>query len=133
MTMRELELQYDKVLYMLSDTATTRKLIGRYMDVYEYPDGHIELRADGITLPYIQYGKLSEVKQGAIVENKRLGHVLQVAQVMQEQRDSRRGRSAPARTNQGVAPVRLKAMPGTKVLGDGYTADRVEKLNIPIV
>jgi len=115
MTMRELELQYDKVLYMLSDTATTRKLIGRYMDVYEYPDGHIELRADGITLPYIQYGKLSEVKQGAIVENKRLGHVLQVAQVMQEQRDSRRGRSAPARTNQGVAPVRLKAMPGTKV------------------
>jgi hypothetical protein len=34
---------------------------------------------------------------------------------MQEQRDSRRGRSAPARTNQGIAPVRLKAIPGTKV------------------
>jgi hypothetical protein len=110
-----LTLQYDKVLYILTDTATTRKLIGRYINIYEYPDGHIELRADGVALPYSQYDKLSEVNQGAIVENKRLGHVLQVAQVMQEQRDSRRGRSAPARTNQGVAPVQLKAIPGTKV------------------
>lgn len=110
-----LTLQYDKILYMLSDTAATRKLIGSYIDIYEYPDGHIELRADGTALPYTQYDKLSEVNQGSIVENKRLGHVLQVAQVMQEQRDSRRGRSAPARTNHGVAPVRLKAIPGTKV------------------
>lgn len=46
-----LTLQYDKVLYMLTDTATTRKRIGRYIDVYEYPDGYIELRPDGIALP----------------------------------------------------------------------------------
>lgn len=110
-----LTLQYDKVLYMLADTVTTRKLIGQYIDVYEYPDGHIELRADSVALLYSQYDKLSEVDQGAIVENKRLGHVLQVAQVMQEQRDSRRGRSAPARTNRGLKPVQLKVAPGKKV------------------
>lgn len=70
---------------------------------------------NGAALPYTRYDKLSEVDQGAIVENKRLGDVLQVAQVMQEQRDSRRGRSAPARTNQGLKPIRLKAVPGKKV------------------
>jgi len=110
-----LTLQYDKVLYMLADTIATHKLIGHYIDVYEYPDGFIELRADGVALPYSTYDKLSEVNQGAIVENKRLGHVLQVAQVMQEQRDSRRGRSAAARANQGLKPVQLKATPGKKV------------------
>ncbi len=61
------------------------------------------------------YDRLSEVDQGAIVENKRLGHVLQIAKLVQDQRDSRRGRSAPARTNRGEAPVKLKAAPGTKV------------------
>lgn len=112
---KSLTLQYDKHLYMLADTSTTRGLIGSYIDVYEYPDGRIEVRANGAALPYTRYDKLSEVDQGAIVENKRLGHVLQVAQVMQEQRDSRRGRSAPARTNQGLKPVKLKAVPGKKV------------------
>jgi hypothetical protein len=71
----------------------------------------------GVTRPAfaIIYDRLSEVRQGTIVENKRLGHVLQVAQFMQEQRDSRRGRSAPARTNQGLAPVALKATADKKV------------------
>lgn len=110
-----LTLQYDKTLYMLVDTKEHRKLIGRYIDIYEYPDGRIELWNGTTSLPYTTYDRLSEVDQGAIVENKRLGHVLQVAQLVQEQRDSRRGRSAPARTNQGKAPVRLKAAPGKKV------------------
>jgi len=111
-----LTLQYDKNIFMIDDSAAHRRLIGKYIDVYEYPDGRIELRATpSIAIPYVTYDRLSEVDQGAIVENKRLSHALQIALVMQEQRDSRRGRSAPARTNQGLAPVRLKAAPGTKV------------------
>jgi hypothetical protein len=92
----------------------TRKLIGRYIEVYEYPDGRIELRADGTALPYATYDRLPEVEQGPIVENKRLGHVLAIAQVMQEQRDSRRGQSAPSRANQGLAPIPKKPVPGKK-------------------
>lgn len=111
-----LTLQYDKMIYMIDDTAEHRKLIGKYIDVYEYPDGRIELRADkGPSLPYVTYDRLSEIDQGAIVENKRLGHVLQIAQLVQDQRDSRRGRSAPARTHRGLDPVSLNAKPGTKV------------------
>ena len=109
-----LTLQYDKNLYLLMDTPAARSVIGQYVEMYEYPDGRIEVRANGAALPYTIYDRLSDVDQGAIVDNKRLGHVLQIAQMMQEQRDSRRGRSAPARTNQGHPSVQLKAAPGTK-------------------
>jgi hypothetical protein len=48
---RSLTLQYDRVIYLLDDTEANRKLVGRYIDVYEYPDGRIEVHADGAALP----------------------------------------------------------------------------------
>jgi transposase len=42
-----LTLQYDKAIYMLADTPFNRALIGKYIDVFDYPDGRIEIRADG--------------------------------------------------------------------------------------
>lgn len=109
-----LTLQYDKTIYLLRDTPQTRVVMGKDVEVYEYADGHIEVRANGAALPYSTHDRLSEVDQGAIVDNKRLGHVLQVAQLVQEQRDSRRGRSAPARTNTRQDPVQLKSAIGKK-------------------
>lgn len=92
---KSLTLQYDKRLYVLHDTPQTRALAGRYVEIYHYPDGRIEVRSEGAALPYGILDQLPEVNQGAIVENKRLGHVLQVAQLMQEQRDNRRSHSVP--------------------------------------
>lgn len=109
-----LTLQYDKMLYLLADTMEARAQIGKDVDLYEYPDGRIEVRANGAALAYTVYDKLPRMNHAAIVENKRLGHVLQVAQEVQKKRDSRRGLSAPARTNTGAAPVKLKRIPGTK-------------------
>jgi len=86
----------------------------RYDWLAHYLFDSIELRADGTALPYAIYDRLSEVDQGVIVENKRLGHVLAVVQVMQEQRDSRRSLSAPSRANQGLGPIPVKAKPGKK-------------------
>lgn len=48
---------------MLADTSNTHQLIGHYIDVYEYPDGRIELRANSTSLPSSQYDNLSEVDQ----------------------------------------------------------------------
>ncbi|WP_412525941.1 ISNCY family transposase [Burkholderia lata] len=111
---KSLTVQYDRVIYLLEDTAANRSLVHRYIEVWEYPDGRIELRANGAALPYIRYDKLSEIDQGAVVEHKRLGHVLQVAQAIQAQRDNRRISGSPSRTNRGV-PVRATApLPGTK-------------------
>ncbi|WP_446902037.1 ISNCY family transposase [Burkholderia sp. YIM B11467] len=104
---KSLTVLYDRVLYLLEDTLENRKLIHRYIDVWEYPDGRIEIRADGEALPCRLYDKLAEVDQGAIVEHKRLSHALQVAEAMQAQRDNRRISGSPSRTNRGL-PVRAK-------------------------
>ncbi|WP_447775330.1 ISNCY family transposase [Variovorax boronicumulans] len=109
-----LTLQHDRIIYLLKDTVANRKLIHRYIDVYEYPDGRIELRADGANLIYERYDRLPQVDTAAIVENKRLSHALQAALVIQAQRDDRRKSSTPSRTNQGQAPYSTKALPGTK-------------------
>jgi transposase len=102
-----LTVQYDRVIYLLDDTPANRGLIHHYLDVYEYPDGRIEIRANGAALAYRQYDRLSDMDQGAVVDNKRLGHVLEVAQQVQLERDNRRISGSPSRTNQGE-PVKPK-------------------------
>lgn len=98
---KALTVQYDRVMYLLDDTPENRKLIRRYVEVWEYPDGRIEIRAEGRVLPYREYDRLTEVDQGSIVEHKRLAHVLQVSQVIQAQRDNERIGKAPSRTHRG--------------------------------
>ena len=120
---KALTVQYDRVIYLLADTLANRKLIHRYIEVWEYPDGRIELRADGAALPYVPYDRLSEIDQGAVIEHKRLSHALQVAQAVQAQRDDRRASGSPSRTNHGV-PVRSKErLPGTKKQREMTQAD----------
>lgn len=125
---KSLTVRYDRVLYLLEDTVANRKLIGRTIEVWEYPDGRIELRADGQPLPYREYDKLAEVDAGAIVEHKRLSHALQVAQAIQAQRDNRRIATAPSRTHVGAAVRTPQRAPGTKKPREFTQAD----LNVAI-
>lgn len=73
---KNLTLQYDKKLYLLENNEENRRFQGKYIDVWQYPDGTIELRARGTSLPFITYDRLGELDQGAIVDNKRLGRAL---------------------------------------------------------
>src|SRR5665213_1177951 len=86
---KALTLHYERKLYLLADTAANRRLIDKYIEVFQYPDGRIEIRVAGVSLPYSIYDKLGAVEQGAIVDNKRLGHVLQISQLVQSKRDNR--------------------------------------------
>ncbi len=61
------------MLYLIEDSELSRRAIGKYIDVYHYPDGRKELRLNGTLLPYSTYDRLSEIDRGAIVDNKRLG------------------------------------------------------------
>jgi transposase len=122
---KSLTVQYDRVMYLLKDTPEHRKLIGRYVEVWEYPDGRIELRADGRALSCRQYDRLTEVDQGAVVEHKRLGYVLQVSQVMQAQRDNSRIGKAPSRAHRGdsTRTARTKHESGKKKQREFTQAD----------
>ena len=101
-------------MYLLADTPANRKLIHRYIDVWEYPDGRIEVRADGVALPCVPYDRLSEIDQGAVIEHKRLGHTLQVPQALQAQRDDRRASGSPSRTNRGLPVERDQPGPARR-------------------
>lgn len=81
----------------------------------EYPDGRIELWADGAALPYTTYDRLAEIDQGAIVEHKRLGHALAVAAKVQALRDSRQS-AGPSRTLSGEPPRPHQPAPNTNAL-----------------
>lgn len=58
-----------------------------------------------------------------MIEHKRLGHALQVAQALQAQRDDRRASGSPSRTNRGLAVERDQRKPGTKKQREFTKAD----------
>lgn len=120
---QSLTLQHDKIIYLLSESATSRALIHRYIDVFEYPDGLIELRADGHTLPCTRYDRLPAIDMAELVDNKRLGRALEVAAVLQSQRDTRHRSNTPSRTNTGQAPHARRAPPGIKAASKLSAAD----------
>ena len=111
---QNLTLHYDRKMYLLEDTPQTRRLIQKYIDVVQFPDGRIELHAAGCSLPYTLYEKLGEIDQGAIVSHKRLGQVLGVVQKVQALRDNRR-RGGPSTAHRADGHhIPKQRLPGTK-------------------
>jgi transposase len=110
---KSLTLHYERKLYLLPDVPELRRLIGKYLDVYQYPDGRIEIRAAGQCVPYSIYEKLGEINEAEIVDNKRLGHVLRLAQIVQAGRDNRREEPSTAH-RAGGKTVQRRKVPGAK-------------------
>lgn len=108
---KNLTLQYDKNLYLLEDNEVNRRFHGKYIDVWQYPDGTIELRANGTSLPFITYDRLGELDQGAIVDNKRLGRALEMIKLVQDKRDNTRSQALPSLDG---LTSRRKKQPGKK-------------------
>ncbi|HGG8814176.1 ISNCY family transposase [Enterobacter hormaechei subsp. hoffmannii] len=104
---KSLTVQYDKVLYLIADSELSRRAIGKYIEVWHYPDGHKELRLNGAVLPYSTYDRLQEIDQGAIVDNKRLGRTLEFIKLVQDKRDNNRSQALPA----GDGPSRRRRKP----------------------
>ena len=118
-----LTLHYERKLYLLPDTTENRRFAGKYLDVLQYPDGRIEIWAAGKSLPYSTYDKLGMIDQGEIVENKRLGSVLQIAQLVQAQRDNRSVAGPSTAHRSGGKHVPRKKIPGSKTQRELSPAD----------
>jgi hypothetical protein len=76
-----LTLRYERKLYSLKETKDLRRYAGTYVDVYQFPDGRIEVRIRGASIPYPTFDKIGEIDQGAVVENKRLNHALRISSI----------------------------------------------------
>ncbi|WP_238539575.1 ISNCY family transposase [Burkholderia sp. KJ006] len=109
-----LTVQYDRVMYLLEDTAVNRRLIHEYVEVVEYPDGVIEVQADRTVLPHTEYDRITKIDQGAEIDNKRLASALEVVRQVQAIRDDRRAAGSPSRTHIGEAVRAKKALVGLK-------------------
>jgi transposase len=73
---QQLALSYDRKRIILDETPLSTGLAGKYVETYEFPDGRLEVRWQGVTLPYRMFDKDQRVTQAAIVENKRLSEAL---------------------------------------------------------
>lgn len=97
-----LTLHYNKALFILDPTEISRPLVGKRVEVCEYPDGRLEIRHGVHALPYRMFDKIGHVNQAAIVDNKHLDAALAMAKAMQELLPPRkRNNNAPCRRSQG--------------------------------
>jgi len=98
---RQLVVNYNRMKFMLRPDATSAALAGKVVDIYDFPDGRLEIRWKGLPLPYSVFDHLQRVSHAAIVENKRLGEVLAWIRQQQDQQPHHRGDLVgPRRSNQ---------------------------------
>jgi hypothetical protein len=98
-----LNLQYDKVLYLVDPSPENQRLAGKRVNVIDYPDGRIAIRYEGLDLAYREFDKLTHVHQGEVVPNKRLGAMLKMVSNFRDEKRSLKGPTrrypAPARVS----------------------------------
>ena len=98
---QSLTLQYDKVLFLIEPSETAQAAIGKRVTVVDYPDGRIAIRYQGEELAYRTFDKLRRVNQAAIVDNKRLGSLLEMIKAYQDtQPPPKRSSKTPKRRDQ---------------------------------
>ena len=95
---QQLTLSYDRLRIMLERSEVTIGLAGKYVDTYAFADGGLEVRWQGLSLPYKAFDKDQRVSHAAIVENKRLGEVLAFIKNQQDARPSVRVKTNSEKT-----------------------------------
>jgi hypothetical protein len=98
---RQLVVNYNRMKFMLRPDKTPAALAGKVVDIYDFPDGRLEIRWKGLPLSYSVFDHLQRVSHAAIIENKRLGEVLAWIKQQQDKHPHYRGNLAgPRRSNQ---------------------------------
>jgi hypothetical protein len=80
----QLTMSYDRKQIILERNDLSEGLGGKYVDLYDFPDGRLEVRWKGHSLPYRIFSKDQRVSHTAVVENKRLGHALAMIKMQQD-------------------------------------------------
>ena len=82
-------------------------MIGKYLEFLEYPDGTVAIEYQGRKISYSIFDRLSQLNQREIVENKRLGavlnHIQQQHEELEQQNKRNRSQKMPSRRAQKIA------------------------------
>lgn len=121
----QLAFSYERKRIILAENEMTRGLPGKYVDTYAFPDGRLEVRWKGASIPYSVFDKDQRVTHAAITENKHLSAVLEFIKKEQGQRPPKKRRAGKQRTQH--EPTGRKS-PGPPSKMDAYSArKRVER------
>ncbi len=82
---KALTFQYDKIMYIVEPTEENTRIAGEKITVFDYPAESIAFRHLHRSLYCRVFDKLACIDQGAVVDNKRLGAVLRLAQQKQDE------------------------------------------------
>ncbi len=80
----QLSFHYDRKQIILEQTELSKGLAGKYVELYDFADGSLEVRWKGMLLPYRVFRKDQRVSHTAIVQNKRLSHALTLVKAQQD-------------------------------------------------
>ena len=94
----QLAFSYDRQRIILQENEITRGLPGKYVDSYEFPDGRLEFRWKGVSLPYSIFDKDQRVTHAAIIENKHLSAVLEHIKAEQDKATPKKPRAGKQRS-----------------------------------
>jgi transposase len=107
----QLVVNYNQMKLTLKPQGPALCLRGKMVEVYDFPDGRLEVRWKGRPLPYAAFDKLQRVSHAAIVENKRLGEVLAWIKQQQDQQPRfSRIPAGPRRSDQKAGPMKDRAL-----------------------
>jgi len=81
---QSLTLQYDNILFMIEPSEFAQAAMGQRVEVVDFPDGRLEVRYKGRSMPYRTFDKLRRVTETAVLENKRLGGLLTLIRQSQQ-------------------------------------------------
>ncbi len=95
---QQLAFSYERKRIILQENEITRDLGGKYIDTYAFPDGRLEFRWKGVSLPYSVFDKDQRVTHAAITGNKRLGAVLEYIKAEQDKAPPKTRRAGKQRT-----------------------------------
>lgn len=91
-------------MYLVEPTEENSRIAGEKILAFDYPDATLTFRHGSRILEYQMFDKLECISQGRIVDNKRLGAVLKLAQVKQDELEAagkrKRSQSMPKRRAQ---------------------------------
>src|SRR3954468_6261768 len=98
---QQLVVHYNRMKFTLHPSEITARLVRQEVEIYDFPDGRLEIRWKGLPLAYGVLDKLQRVSHAAIVENKRLGEVLAWIKERQDTQPVPSGdRAGPRRSSQ---------------------------------
>ena len=86
---------------MVDPSEFAQGAIGQRVEVVDFPDGRLEVRFNGRSMPYRTFDKLRRITETAVLENKRLGGLLTlIRQGQQMGPPQKRSKSCPRRRDQ---------------------------------